>query len=140
MPATTTTSEALAVRGLQTVYITVRQFQRSLEFYRQVLGIREQKIVPWGVEPDEKGAFFELPDGTKVIISYEVPHAVAPRRQYLWLELQVDDPVEFHKELVARGVKIKHPPYRTSSGSMAFDVTDPDGNDIRIGTRWAMPS
>ncbi len=135
-----TTSEALMVRGLQTVYITVRHFQRSLDFYRKVLGVTEQKIVPWGVEPDEKGAFFELPDGTRIIISYEVPHAVAPRRQYLWLELQVEDVQAFHDQLKSYGVTIKHSPYKTAGGSTAFDVTDPDGNDIRIGTRWSLPT
>ena len=138
MPSTTTMG-ALAVRGLQTVYITVRQFQRSLEFYRLVFGRNEEKLVSWGIEPDEKGAFFELPDGTRIIISYEVPHAVAPRRQYLWLELQVDDPQAYHDQLVSQGIKIKTPPYKSACGALAFEVTDPDGNDIRIGTRWPLP-
>jgi uncharacterized glyoxalase superfamily protein PhnB len=133
-------AKAVVVRGLQTVYITVRQFQRSLEFYRKVLGVREEMIMPWGHEPDEQGAFFELSDGTRIIVSYEVPHAVAPRRQYLWLELQVDDPRAFHDQLKSDGVPIKQSPYRTAAGSLAFDVTDPDGNDIRIGTRWTLPS
>src|SRR5437868_13431861 len=93
------TRGSVLVRGLQTVYITVRQFQRSLEFYRKVLGVHEQKILAWGHERDEQGAFFELPDGTRIIVSYEVPHAVAPRRQYTWLELQVEDPGAFHDQL-----------------------------------------
>jgi uncharacterized glyoxalase superfamily protein PhnB len=132
-------AEAVMVRGLQTVYITVRQFQRSLEFYRKVLGVRETKIMPWGHEPDEQGAFFELADGTKIIVSYEVPHAVAPRRQYLWLELQVEDPQALFDQLKSDGVPIKQAPYTTAAGSTAFEVTDPDGNDIRIGTRWLLP-
>jgi uncharacterized glyoxalase superfamily protein PhnB len=135
----TLTREAVAVRGLQTVYITVRNFQRSLEFYRQVLGIQEERIIPWGVERDEKGAFFELPDGTRIIISYELPHAAAPRRQYLWLELQAEDPQALYEQLRLSGIKIKSPPYKSAGGSMAFDVTDPDGNDVRIGTRWNLP-
>jgi uncharacterized glyoxalase superfamily protein PhnB len=121
------------------VYITVRNFQRALEFYRLVLGVEESTIVRWSNDRDEQGAFFELPDGTRVIVSYELAHAASPRRQYLWLDLQVDDPHAFFDYLRTSGVKIKKPPYRTAGGSIAFEVTDPDGNDIRLGTRWSAP-
>lgn len=136
---TTSTKEAVLVRGLQTVYITVRQFERSLEFYRKLLGVKEQALVPWGTDHEERGAFFELQDGTRFIISYEVSHASPPRRQYIWLELQVDDPQEYYEQLRVKGLAIKQTPYETAGGSKAFDVTDPDGNDIRIGTRWNIP-
>jgi len=135
----TSTREAVLVKGLQTVYITVRQFERSLEFYRKLLGVQEHALMPWGSDKEERGAFFELCDGTRFIISYEVSHASPPRRQYIWLELEVDDPQGYYEQLKSKGLPIKQAPYDTHGGSIAFDVTDPDGNDIRIGTRWRLP-
>lgn len=125
--------------GIQTVYLTVRDLDAALVFWRRLVG-PERALVPWNGDGTEQGAFFELADGTRLIVSYERARVPTRHRQHVWVELLCDDPAAFHDELVAEGFAVAGPPAPTAGGSLAFTVRDPDGNEARVGTRWSLPA
>lgn len=122
---------------IQTVYLITEHFDSALNFYRHILQARESLIMPWG-HGDDRVAFFEL-ENFRFMLSYESRHDFTGQRQSVWLELDHEDPRAFVEELSAFGIHPVEPLQVTPAGSLAFSVRDPDGNTVRIGTRWALP-
>lgn len=124
------------VDGVCSVYIEVGEFERSLAFYRALLG-DEVCQIPFSGDGVDRGAFFELPDGARVIVAYQRGRTIAPNVG-MSVEFQVGDPAAEVERLRAAGVEATKDVIRTDGGSLAFVVTDPDGRELRVGTRWPL--
>jgi catechol 2,3-dioxygenase-like lactoylglutathione lyase family enzyme len=106
----------------------------AVAFWRTVLDAAEPAVLTWA--PDSGSAFFELADGTRLIVS-------APRRtqaaEWLGVELLTADPQRERQRLSASGLTVSEV-YDTDGGSRACVVTTPEGQKFRIGTRWPLPT
>lgn len=118
------------------VYLIVADLDRSVAFYRALFGRTERAVIPLG--PDARGAFFELDDGTRVILAREGDPPDVPKRPHLFVEWEIDGPDAECARLRAAGVKLAQDVHLTPGGSRAFHVEDPDGNRWRVGTRWPL--
>jgi uncharacterized glyoxalase superfamily protein PhnB len=122
---------------IKTVYLITKYFDESLEFYRRVLETCETLVMPWG-RGEDKLAFFDL-ENFKFMLSYEEAYQ-SSQPQKMWIELQHDDPESLLPKLKSRGIEVAEELEQTPGGSLAFAVTDPDGNVVRIGTPWQVPT
>jgi uncharacterized glyoxalase superfamily protein PhnB len=122
---------------LQTIYLTVNDFDRSLDFYRKIFNRHESLIMPWG-QGSDRVAFFEL-DDFRFMMSFEEQLVTSTHRQRVWLEFEDSDPSATLERLEVEAIQISERLHHTPAGSTAFNVVDPDGNSIRFGTRWDLP-
>ncbi|HKG24275.1 MAG TPA: VOC family protein [Thermomicrobiales bacterium] len=128
-------SEGIAVEGLAEVVLNVHDMQRSLAFYRDLLGLTV-------ISPPERtnpvflragAATAELP---ALVVLVQLPPDAAPfaaprTLHHLALALRADGFDSAHEELTRRGFSIRtgqHPvlPSRT------LYVDDPDGNEVEL--------
>jgi hypothetical protein len=107
---------------------------RDVQFWESILGLASSAVLTWG--PGAGSAFFELPDGVRLIVN--APPRSAQHSEWLGLELEVAEPVSEHARLASLGVVVSDV-YDTDGGSRAFVVTAPSGERFRIGTRWPLP-
>jgi predicted enzyme related to lactoylglutathione lyase len=113
-------SKPVVFEGSQPI-LRVENMQASLHFYVDLLGF---KNVPWGtdeftsVNRDRAGIY--LCKGGQ-------------GRGAAWVWIGVEDAEKLHKELKARGVKIKMPP-TNYPWALEVHVEDPDGNVLRLGS------
>jgi lactoylglutathione lyase len=110
--------------------VRISDVDRSLRFYRDLLGLQETKR-----REDEKGRYtliFLAPPGqeeTPIELTYNWdPEEYAGGRNFGHLAYEVDDIYAFCKKLMDAGVTINRPP---RDGRMAF-VRSPDGISIEI--------
>jgi catechol 2,3-dioxygenase-like lactoylglutathione lyase family enzyme len=109
------------------IHVSVTDVDRSVAFYRDVLGIR----FLFGV-PGQPMAFFDC-DGVRLYLG--VPESEEFRSRGV-LYFTVQDIAEAHLALVDRGVTFRDEPHlvhRTEDRElhMAF-FTDPDGNNLAL--------
>ena len=109
------------------IHVSVTNVDRSVAFYRDVLGIPFLFRVP-----GQPMAFFDC-DGVRLYLG--VPESEAYRARGM-LYFTVDDIQEAHRALTERGVSFRDPPHvvhRTEDRElhMAF-FTDPDGNNLAL--------
>jgi catechol 2,3-dioxygenase-like lactoylglutathione lyase family enzyme len=109
------------------IHVSVTDVDRSVAFYRDVLGIP----FLFGV-PGQPMAFFDC-DGVRLYLG--VPESEAYRARGM-LYFTVDDIQEAHRVLVDRGVTFRDEPHlvhRTEDRElhMAF-FSDPDGNNLAL--------
>jgi catechol 2,3-dioxygenase-like lactoylglutathione lyase family enzyme len=95
---------------------------RSLAFYRDVLGLAIYREFPGGTVFFLGGGYLELSGRAE-------PGAATDDRVRLWL--QVRDLAAAHRDLLARGVTIAREPRREPWGLDEMWLADPDG--LRIG-------
>jgi hypothetical protein len=108
---------------------------RDVQFWESILGTPCAAVLTWG--PGAGSAFFELSDGVRLIVN--APPRTAQRPEWLGIELQVADPLSEHARLKALGIVVSDV-YDTDGGSHALVVTAPNGQKLRVGTRWPLPS
>jgi catechol 2,3-dioxygenase-like lactoylglutathione lyase family enzyme len=125
------------INGLQSLYVPARDFAASLDFYRKVLGVREAAVLEWGAA-DEKGAFFELPGGVRLILAgSKANRDLVPSP--IWLEFEVDDVDAHFQRLKGLGIPLADPPYLGAGGARQFRFADPSGHPLSISSRWPTP-
>jgi catechol 2,3-dioxygenase-like lactoylglutathione lyase family enzyme len=108
------------------VTIPTRDVKRSVEFYRDVLGIPESKY---------EGAEVETPN---VTLSFWNPEdeGVEFKPNEAGFALRVADVAEARNELEAKGVEFIGETYDSSVCKMGF-FKDPDGNVVILHRRYA---
>ena len=115
------------IRGLFEAHLTVSDLDRSIAFYRDVLGLR----------PDEH-ARFEFWVGSTCFGIWEparIGMPFAPQKN-AHPALHVDDVAAARAELEAKGVAFTGETFDTGVCHMAF-FADPDGNALMLHHRYA---
>lgn len=119
------------------VGIQVRDLDRSIEFYRDLLGMR---VLRRSRVPETGGEWAELaspgsrsvlelnwyPEGSKFFAG---PFQRGDALDHI--AFQVDDVERTYRDFVSRGVPSGHPPFLEGGTLLAF-VQDPDGNWIEL--------
>jgi len=124
----------LAFEGLSRIgqiHLSVADVDRSVAFYRDVLGIPFLFAVP-----GQQMAFFEC-DGVRLYIGMPENEEVRSRST---IYFSVEDIDAAYAELRERGVSFRGAPHlinKTESSElwMAF-FTDPDGNNLALMAEW----
>ena len=114
--------------------VRVKDLDRSVRFYTEVLGLREQRR-----------KVLEKADATLVFLSDAAGHHAIeltynhdgrdydPGNQFGHFALGVPDLEEARGELAAHGVEFTRGPYRVAAGgSMIAFIRDPDGIEIEL--------
>jgi len=108
--------------------VHVRNLERALLFYREVLGLKVQldarryKWVELG--PDEPC--------TKIGLS-EVPKSESGRTGVVTgIVFDTDNITKLHRKLSAKGVKFTRSPTKTPWGGLIANFLDPDGNELEV--------
>jgi uncharacterized glyoxalase superfamily protein PhnB len=104
-----------------TPILRVEDFERSLAYYRDVLGFE----LAWR----DRGFGNVQRDGASLMLCLGSQGAPGT-----WVYLDVDDADALHQELVGRGALIRHPPRNFPWGSRELHVFDPDGHVLRFAS------
>lgn len=123
----------LTIRGLGHVAIRVKNFQRSLQWYIDMLGLEEAfrlyrddgtlMAIYLYINGDNFIELFEKPDGGEVVV---------PELGLVHVCLHVENLKQTLDELAARGLKPTGEPRRGRAGALQCWITDPDGNRIEL--------
>ena len=130
------TAPPFAVRGLDHLVLRVRDLERSLEFYRDVLGCPVER------EEAEVG-LTQLRAGRSLIdlVTLEGPLGRGPRPEaaghnveHFCLTLAPFDEAPLRAWLEARGVRTEPPAlrYGAQGQGRSFYIEDPDGNRVEL--------
>jgi catechol 2,3-dioxygenase-like lactoylglutathione lyase family enzyme len=139
------------IRRCQHIGITVSNLERSLAFYRDLLGFK-QDVAPMDASGDElsqalgvknarlKLAVLSRGDLLVELIEYAAPASSgkAPRPSdvgCMHMALEVEDIQKTYKELSAKGVKFNTPPQRNAeqlSWAWWCYLKDPDGISVEL--------
>jgi hypothetical protein len=122
------------VQGFLSVSVDSDDLDRDAHFWEAILMARCAAVLTWG--PSAGSAFFELPDGVRLILN--APPRSRATHEWLGLELEVVDPSSEQARLKSLGIAVSDV-YETDGGSRAFVVTTPSGPKFRIGSRWPLP-
>ena len=116
----------MQVEQVDFITIPTRNVKRSVEFYRDVLGIPESEY---------KGAEVETPN---VTLSFWNPEeqGIEFKPNEAGFAIRVADVEEARKELEAKGVEFLGETYDSSVCHMGF-FKDPDGNVVILHRRYA---
>jgi len=116
--------------GLRHVALRVRNVQRSLDFYRRLLGMR----IDW--RPDPENAY--LTTGSDNLALHEVPEGTVADGNALGLDhigFLVSRPEhvdQWAERLEAGGVELTQKPKTHRDGARSIYFRDPDGNLVQI--------
>jgi catechol 2,3-dioxygenase-like lactoylglutathione lyase family enzyme len=115
----------MQVEQVDFITIPTRDVKRSVEFYRDVLGVPESK---------HQGAEVETPN---VTLSFWNPEeqGIEFKPNEAGFAIRVADVAEARNELEARGVEFIGPTYDSSVCHMGF-FRDPDGNTVILHNRY----
>jgi glyoxylase I family protein len=117
------------------VEIVPSDFDRSIEFYAEVLGFRERERIPIvGHPPLREIAYLDLGDTTLELLRYDSPKqppAQAPLVGYRMMALEVDSMAEAITYLAGKGIHPNLPPL-DAGGSLRAEIADPDGLPIEL--------
>jgi catechol 2,3-dioxygenase-like lactoylglutathione lyase family enzyme len=118
-----------AIHGVG-ITVLVTNLDRSIEFYRDVLGF---------FEIDSGDASAVLASGDTRLVLRAVHNLAAEAGRLIYLNLEVGDVQAVHDELVAKGVKFVHTPRAVNRGDKlelwSATFRDPDNHNIAI-TQW----
>ncbi|HSK08817.1 MAG TPA: VOC family protein [Vicinamibacterales bacterium] len=115
-----------AVAGLSHVLLAVRDIDRSLSFYRDVLGLEVAFA---------SGEFVFLRAGSVTLGLRHAPDLPSRRAEDpvgVELVFAVDEIHAAHERLRSRGVGFRVPPRVVAGGQWAADFRDPDGHVLSI--------
>jgi len=120
--------------------IRARDFDACLDFYRLLLGHEIRFLSglgedgkPWRV------ACFQLGGGARLTLadaSFRRPNTA---QTSVGFHLYSPNPEAAEARLRAAGVEIESGTHTTGAGNRIFIVSDPDGNEMSIGTRGDLP-
>jgi lactoylglutathione lyase len=120
---------------LRYVILFVRDLDRSVAFYRDLLGMRVREETKSSVELDAESA----------TIALHLAHVDSPVRHHppmlagsCRLGFYVDDLDEVHRKLVRAGVPCLSPPETHCDLRVAL-YEDPDGNNLTLAETRAVP-
>ena len=99
----------------------VKDWDSSVSFYRDILGLKPLVIVP------RAWAHFEGPGGGRIALQLQRPNGNEPAH----VSVDVSDIRSFVDELRARGVKIIEPVTKQAFGDSAL-IADPSGNVVSL--------
>jgi len=125
-----------AVGGCLSIYVVVSDVVRSVNFYQNLLAL-EFVVINWDDKGQDRGAFCELPDGVRLILSQESGRSAAVPQNF-WLEFETDDVVAARNRIAGAGLSVSVP-VKNDAGSLSVSLTDPDGYEVRLSERWRMP-
>ncbi len=116
----------MKVERVDFITIPTRDVERSVAFYRDVLGMPES---------DYNGAEVEIPN---VTLSFWNPEreGIEFQPNTAGFAVRVADVAEARKELEAKGVEFVGETYDSSVCHMGF-LKDPDGNTVILHNRYA---
>jgi len=121
------------IEGISHIAVRVTDMEKSLQFYRDVLGFAEQFRLAredgsvWLVYLKVgKRQFVELFPGA------EGPFVRPNTAALVHICLEVDDIQATYRELTARGLVAHKEPMLGADGSWQFWTNDPDGNPIEF--------
>jgi catechol 2,3-dioxygenase-like lactoylglutathione lyase family enzyme len=120
------------VTGVDFICVPTQDFERSVEFYRDVIGLEESK--QWG---DMPGKEFETGSLTIAVMQSDgfglefAPHTHP-------IALRVDDVHAARKELEDKGIEFEADTVDSGVCHMAY-FRDPDGNALMFHHRYAPP-
>jgi lactoylglutathione lyase len=119
------------MKKLNYVIVLVSEMQRSVEFYRDVLGLPLKFESPGWSEFANDGSAIALHPGGPA----EPPR---PDRGRLpagtcHLGFEVEDLDAFHQKMESRGVRCTEPPRKLDFGGRLAVYADPDGLPISVG-------
>jgi catechol 2,3-dioxygenase-like lactoylglutathione lyase family enzyme len=120
-------TERPALDGLFHVAVKVKDLERSLAFWRDVVGLR----VEW--RPDAENAY--LTSGRDNLALHAAPPGELPdgRLDHLGVVLPTPEAVDaWAAFLAAKGTKIERPPRTHRDGARSFYVRDPDGTLVQF--------
>jgi len=117
------------ILGLRHVALNVRDVRRSVEFYRDVLGMQ----VEWEPDPDnvyltsgsDNLAIHKLPDGA-------VPGAVQSVHHIGFIVRKIDDVDAVAARVEGLGIALVYPLKTHRDGARSFYFRDPDGLLIQV--------
>jgi lactoylglutathione lyase len=122
---------SLAKKLLHTRY-RVNDLERTVKFYRDVLGLTEIKRhkSPRGSEL----VFFKAPESEALIELCHFPGSepVQVQADLTHLAFEVDSLAEFEKHLAQHGLKYSDGPTTTSTGTVFAFIDAPEGYEIEL--------
>jgi len=111
----------MSVTGLDFIWLEVDSIKRSIEFYRDELGLEVDESDSEGAPPIATVRAGKL----KIILAEEFKPMIT-RGRGIHLFLRVTDVDEYYRELRSRGLRIA-PPSDEGWGGRFITVKDPDG-------------
>lgn len=116
-----------------TFVITTSQFDASLAFYRDLLGL--PVIEEWS--DFGHGAVLEaMPQTVVELIEIPEARALPAEERTVFMGLQVADPEAIHGRIVAEGGRVNGPPKPRPWGGRGFTTFDPDGMPVNVYTAY----
>lgn len=110
----------------------VNDLERTVKFYRDILGLQEVKRhkSPRGSEL----VFFKAPESEELIELCHFPgsESVQVQADLTHLAFEVDSLAEFEKHLTQHGLKYSDGPTTTSTGTVFAFVDAPEGYEIEL--------
>ena len=122
--------------------LIVRDFEASLTFYRDTLGMKGEGENPYAEFTGGKSVLIVLDHAFwKTVGGLAGPTPRAWKREGLVLAVQVKDADAEYQRLKAKGVAIASPPTdRPMMGLRNFQVFDPDGNIVEVTSPLKKPA
>jgi len=111
----------MGITGIDMIWLEVDSLQRSIEFYRDVLGLEVDDS-----DIDAKPPMASVAAGGVRIVIGEEYKPMITRGRGINLFFGVDNVDEFHKQIIGRGFKLA-PPVDEGWGGRFITVKDPDG-------------
>ncbi len=118
------------MKKLNYVFVLVSEMQRSVEFYRDVLGLPLKFESPGWSEFANDGSTIALRPGGPA----EPPRPVRGRLPagVCHLGFEVEDLDAFHQKMESNGVRCAEPPRKQDFGGRLAVYADPDGLPISV--------
>ncbi|MCL5735328.1 MAG: VOC family protein [Actinobacteria bacterium] len=117
------------------IEIVPSDFDRSLEFYTDILGFGLRERIPIvGHPPLQEVAYIDLADTTIELLRYDNPRPASvegPQVGYRMMALEVDSMESTVEYLAGKGIRPSTPPF-DAGGSLRAEITDPDGLPIEL--------
>ena len=111
---------SLRIKGLHAIAIEVSNFELSLEFYRDIMGLKVDIMAP--------GHYAQIPE-VNISLLQTGGNFVS---QGFHIEFLVEDVDEWHSHLLSNSVKLPSTPENQPWGARSFYFQDPDGHTLEI--------
>jgi predicted enzyme related to lactoylglutathione lyase len=120
------------IKQLKFVTVRVRNQDRALAFWTELLGLRVATDQPMG--EGVRWIELKIPGAQTGVVLFTPPGEEHLIGTFSGMSFAVDDVEATHRELSARGVEFVQPPKKESWGTSAV-FKDPDGNSFVLSSR-----